>query len=520
MAFFIYMSGFFSSLAKKLTPILVEQTDAKPADEVKDIWETISQAMLAKDNNTIYDVRNSLVELKHQLVNSFGKESEGEILAFMEEQQVFSNLVTFSIDDIPNGLSDEIITFFYEFTKPPLLDYLTTPNVCNALNKLLENTQPHNKKVWNELLQQLFNYLISKQESIELYVKDNKSALLLHYGKYSVQMIKTSPIRLLQLFSYCNSIPLMNSFYSTDETMIKMIIKVIVECCKSYTTDDVETSKLQLIDNCINIMTPEIANVFNKFFEESVLKPFLEDVEQEVALKNSIYLLINFSSTTVVKPVFNFLSTRLPKMIIDDQTSYLAFRCSTLLLTHVKPVLPAKYSGRLSSDFTNLLNANWFVNTDTTEILDVVRANVAKEELETHEIEWQIEEFLTNVKTVLTDLLDKDDKTFCALIEFITELASSSDVCVSFYTLSSECQDGFYPAIKELCLTVARRVGNRPATVEQLKAAYERIKANNFEDDSEGLLFRKIVLIIEFIKELNAIINVKNSFRVSSRNDN
>ncbi|EAY01392.1 hypothetical protein TVAG_325060 [Trichomonas vaginalis G3] len=397
------------------------------------------------------------------------------------------------------------------------MNYLISPNFYSAINLLLQNAQPHNMKYWNDLILNLFAYIIANQEVMELFVKPNYSPLLEQYAKLVVSNIDDQPEQYLQLFSYCNSIQLFNQFYSTNQALLKLIIDFISECITTYTTDSTKTDILFTISNSFEVMSQEIANKFSQMFDDLIVKRFVSISNPETSLSNSIYILANLQAKNVVLTIFNYISKKLPQFIVseDDQISYLSFRLSTLLLEYTNPRLHEKYSGRVSSDFTNLLRANWFVNTDTTEILEVVRMNVAKSELEEGIVNWDIEELLLSVKKILIDLLDKEEKVFCACIEFVTELAANKDNCVSFYTLSSECENGMYNSIKELCLTVARRIGNRPSTVDQLKQAYSKLSENNYEDDSEGLLFRKIVLIIEFLKELNAISNVKNSFRMS-----
>ena len=113
-----------------------------------------------------------------------------------------------------------------------------------------------------------------------------------------------------------------------------------------------------------------------------------------------------------------------------------------------------------------------------------------------------------------------------ALTEFFSTIAAISNPEASFFALCEDCQDGLVKSLSSLCTLFLGRIGQRPGTTENIKAAYDTFDGTNKADNNLKLLMKRIhgidnaneqenlflnlTIVIEFLKELQSIAQSKN----------
>ena len=519
------MSRLFSYISKNIVPIFAPPSEETPEAQIKTSWEIVSQIALENNENSLADLHHALIDLSNNISDSIDTDSEISIFNVLAEQQIPSNLVSYALSDNPEGFSDEVVFFFSQFTKEPLNQHLTSPIILHSINSLIENVVPHKTHEFNEFLRKIYNYLEKDKKAIDKYIiKENKSPLFEKLLEFIFRERGENGLLLLSLLSLARSNQALEKFLLKNNTLVTCINNFIQECTITKTVDTQMHEFIDYIDDSCAVMTDSIREKLVESFKTSIIEQLLQKSSSDVCLTHTIYLLASFHSTTIIKPIIDHIVEQLPAYIKSNNeiTQYLAFRCCTLLLELTNPVIGSEFEGRVTSNYMGLFNADWFVRTTIADILPSIRVSVSKNYLSNNTIEWNIKPLMDAIIPIYKELIDLSDKVICSMLEFLTELGANKNPNISFYVLSSECEDGLYDASRELYLTISRRIGNRPGTIDHIRKAYSLFEKENkdedsnqeqYEDDDE--LFRHVIYVLEFFKELNTIEQVKNSFRMN-----
>ena len=520
------MSRLFSYISKNIVPIFAPPTEETPEAQIKKSWEIVSQIALENDENSLTDLHHALIDLSNNISDSINTESEISIFNVLAEQQIPSNLVSYGLSDNPEGFSDEVVFFFSQFTKEPLDQHLVSPIILHSINSLIENVVPHKTHEFNEFLKKIFNYLEKDTKAIDKYIiKEDKAPLFEKLIEFVFHERGENGLILLSLLSLARYNEKLEKFLVKNNLLTTNIINFIQECTITKTIDTQMHEFIDYIDDSCAVMTNAIRDKVISSFKTSIIEQLLEKSSNDVCLSHTIYLLASFHSDTLIQPIISYIVNQLPSFIKsnDENTQYLAFRCCTLLLEVTNPVIGDEYEGRVTSNYMGLFNADWFVRTTIADILPSVRVSVSKSFLSNNTIEWNIKPLMDAIIPIYKELIDLSDKVICAMLEFLTELGANKNPNISFYVLSSQCEEGLYDASRELYLTISRRIGNRPGTIDHIRKAYSLFEKENNDDDNSNQeqyedddeLFRHVIYVLEFFKELNTIEQVKNSFRMN-----
>ena len=520
------MSRFLSYISRNIVQILAPPTEATVEEQIKKSWEIVSQIALENDENSLTDLHHALIDLSNNIKDSIDTDSEITIFNVLAEQQIPSNLVSYAISDNPIGFSDEVIFFFTQFTKEPLVQHLVSPIIFNSLNLLIENVVPHKIHEFNEFLKQVFYYLETDLKAIDRYIiKLDHSPLFEKLIFFIFQEKGENGLTLLSLLALARKHQGLENLLTKNEILFNSINSFVQESIITKTLDVQMHEFIDYIDESCEVMTDSIKSKFTESFKTAIVEKFLETASDNICLSHSIFLLASFNSVIILKPIIDHLIKSLPKCIKsnDENTQYLAFMCCTLMLEHTNPVISNKYQGRVTSNYMGLFNADWFVRTTVADILPHVRVSISKSFLSNHSIDWDITELMEAIIPIYKELIDLSDKVICSMLEFLSELGANKNPNISYYILSNECEGGLYDASRELYLTISRRIGRRPGTIDHIRKAYSLFEKENNNDGNENQeqyededeLFRHVIYVLEFFKELNSIEQVKNSFRMN-----
>ena len=518
------MSKFFSLLSKTIAPIFAPSSEQAPDDRIKESWEIVSQCALESDEWSLADVHNALIDLANDLKDSIGTDSEIDIFAFFAEQKIPTNLVSYGLSDNPAGFSDEVISFFMEFTKKPLISHLFDPYIVKSINSAIENLVPYKKERFNEFLHSLLNCISANISYIDSFiVNEGKSPLFEKIIDNSIH--ERDGQLLLSVIKMSRENVKLEQLLSKSSNIYKPITSFIQECVVTKTTEAGKHDLLNFINLSFVAMTENSFKCFFESFNDMIFKPLIENAESDVSLVNCIFLLASFQSESIIKPIVQYLEKKLVDFVTsaDENVQYLAFRTCTLLLEHANPVISNKYNGRLTSNYMGLFSPDWYVRTTVSDIIPSVRVAVSKSFLSDNKIIWNIDSLMEKIVPIFKELIDLSDKVACSLLEFLSELGANKDPHVSYYVLSNECSGGIYDASSELALTITRRLGSRPGNIENIKLAYAKYESEETDGnealDGEDAVFNRVVYTLEFFKELNTIVQVKNSFRMNETDE-
>jgi hypothetical protein len=148
-----------------------------------------------------------------------------------------------------------------------------------------------------------------------------------------------------------------------------------------------------------------------------------------------------------------------------------------------------------------LLPGEWFVFPDLNAQLEQARAQVAMamagERTVRAELPFDLFSVLPKVQELFAHFFQNSLKLNLALTQFFATLLS-----IANGAFREDSETGLYQMLEAVCTTAKRRVGAKDGTIENIKRAYRELGGTRSEHDE---LFVPIVILLEFLKELNSI---------------
>jgi hypothetical protein len=409
---------------------------------------------------------------------------------------------------------NEVIDFFVAFCAPPLSSLLPQPFVIEPLSQLIENPQRADQAQFFGLIERLLKHVVTDSDRIQLFFLSERSSPLIHQF---AQLIVTRYAELgdvfLHLIVASKTIPGLLESVTTYSPLVSTLIAL---CHEAFGKKQIDLKLLGFMRylNLAVAGAPEFGALFAASFRELVTEPLIIKPEPRRSLENSIYFLSTFSADALVRPVFEYVLSVLNFAGSEPDTLVLKIRLLNLMFETFNVRLPiAPPSVKISLDFIGLINSEWFVRSDINQQLQNARSLVSMSlsGIPRNPLEFDLGPFLPELLRILADFLDNSIRVNLALTEFFATIAASWGNEATFFALSDENENGLYQALVKLCVVVERRVGKRPGTIQAVERAYQ-VAGGEAEDPELGL-FKRLVMLLEFLKELHAIAQSKNLLR-------
>jgi hypothetical protein len=258
---------------------------------------------------------------------------------------------------------------------------------------------------------------------------------------------------------------------------------------------------------------------FDEAFNQDVVLPFVIDMDTKPALENAMWLLVAFGGGGWLQSLCAHLEESFPTWVTSgsDDSAVLAFRCSSLMLAVSRPFITEKAPSPLTitPDCRELLPAAWFSLEERTA--GPVRAATNQAICASCPARggymWALDGLLEACGRLMDTFLQNSLRVNLALTEFYTNAAALAFPGARFVFLSKECASGLRTKVAIVCETCSRRFGSKPTSASEVQKAYQDLVGKSAgAADAETLMFRNIVILIEFLKDLDAIVLAINLF--------
>ena len=515
------MADFFSKFVEKR-----KDTPPKSIQErITIIWTSLLGCTLKNTQQNLNLFHEKMILLIQAINEGMSNGDMTFVMQALAENQIPSNLVNLGFADVPHGLVNEVTLFFTEISKGKSALLLTQQFVIKPLNTFLESAQPSDATRFNQLIETLISHITNVPDDIQLFITSETSAPLIHqFTQMIVSKYQVMGDALVQIMCSARTIHNLLEFLTTFSPLIATCIEFIRDCVDSKSTDAARQRFLMSIDTSIGIAPDEYKKAFMKYFNDSVLRNFIyEEKDPQAALQNAIYILASFSTPDIIRTIIVYLKEHLPAFIVSEnqRIQFLALRAASLMLEHAIPVFPqAPEDFKVSLDFMGLLNAEWFVKSDINKQLSEASARVSlalsrSQIVLENSVDFEAIDILKSCFEVLKNFATNSLDVNLALTDLLTGFASVWGSNSTFFTLSSECKEGLFAALQDLCTHYTGRLGSKPGISQLINQAYDKLAAGEEGENENEKYFISLAIVLEFIKELHSTAQSKNMLNQS-----
>ena len=540
------------------------------------LWNSICSCTLNNSRDSLIEIRKLISLFIREMCDMINCGLTNQVKETLEMHQIPKKIVLFGIANVPNNLIHEVFLFFISFTKLPLVNLLSEPYVIEPLNSLLENPHPEFQKAQSDndentlynLVIALMNYittssLVSKR--VRYFLKKNEkfesSPLIHQFSQYIVTNYAELNDIILKLIVGTNDSPDLLNFILTYTPLLSTLIDICKDFVENKICTDEAIEFIHYVNIAVDNAAEDFAIAFSALFDEVIIKPLVVNSNVEQSLLSSLYILSCFSSNSLVGFIYEFIFNSFDSFINSNSEpiQFLTIRVVNLLLeviysnhlensnfsTELNLIFNDKWdipkSVKVSLDFMNLIDAEWFVKPDINLELyqskmlvsflkpfPKVEQSQNKSHTDSISLDFKKTPILESFIKLFSNFLNNSLRVNFALMEFFSFLSAVPSNYATYFTLSDDCSDGLFKTLETLAILLQRRIGKKPNTIQNLEDAY--IKANflspedltNLPTYNSGLdgndilfanndiIFIYAVIFIEFLKQLHAIAQSKN----------
>jgi hypothetical protein len=512
------MSGFrslFSKIGQAIIP--QSQVSTSPSEQLDSLWQGICNCTLANTASSLSEIQSYLKDIMEIIIKSLKTGTIAPVSAVLSQHQIPRQLLLFAIADVPHGLINEVIKFFSFFTNPPCSSLLPEPYIIAPLNSLIENSQSADPALFFGFIESLLRLIPHNPDGIQLFLVSETSSPLIHqFSQLIVTRSSDLGDVLLQLLISSKSIPGLLQFILTYSPLVSTLVDLTRDSIVRKNSHPKVIAFTEYLNMSITHGPSEFSAAFSTAFNDSVVNPLVVESNRAQSLMNSIYILSAHTALPVVRPIVDFVLKNIQTDLTseDSQLVFLAVRLVTLLFEKFEGKLPqAPSSVHISLDFMGLIRSEWFVRSEINQPLQHARALVSMSSsgIPTEGLDFDLAPILPILLDKFATFLSNPLRLNLALTEFFAIVATKWSNEATFFSFSGECENGLCKTLAAVCLTVERRIGQRPGTTQQIELAYGVLSAKG--EDSESELFIHLVVLLEFLKELHAIAQTKNLLR-------
>lgn len=508
------MTGYLSFLANKLVKVIAPNSVDTIEEQITKTWQEVCECSLKDTPESRSELHSKCMELIDQLRFACEENQIEKLNSIFENHRILEKLVMFGVANVPKGFIDEIVPIFIEFTMSPLCVFMNRQVIYQPLNSLFEKKDLVDPVLFEELVKAVFEYLFKRPDEISNFVVSETSSPLIDE---LAAMIPTMYTRLgewvLQLIATSLGSEKLLTFLTSHSKLVSYCISYLRSCVDGRTQDPRKQKFLVYLDFSLNLAPPQFVASFCSMLQEEVISPMVLEAPTESALRNAIYILTIFSSLNVTDSVIRFIVESAPSNLSseDETVVYLAIRSLTLALDHSKPSFPGVPQGvKTVQDVISMVPAEWFDKMEAHAYLENERSHVAamlsSERTVRTGPEISIPPLMPDLLRIFDRFMENDVKVNLAITEFFEYMSVQCLPEVDTLLFGEDYPDGFFKVLGNVCTTAKMRVGMKEGTQENIAKAHQ-----DLENGTEGgdPLFVAIVLLIEFLKELNCAIQSK-----------
>jgi hypothetical protein len=473
-------------------------------DEITHIWQIICNCTLDNSRQSQSDLEAACADLISEMKTAVSDGLIPRLWEILVSHQIPSMLVSFANADIPTGFVSETITFFIACLTPPLSALLKEEFVYGPLNSLIQS-RPR-VAVYENLLGAVCKYLQSHPDDIRFFILGDSTSPLIDQivGQIPKGKVSTA-LFVLQLITCARELSVLDRILCQNSEFLKIGVQFLRDYIVSRRGGECHEKCALYVNFWMDAGSPELVRLFSEEFERIVTVPFVVKANADDGLRASLYILCLLNSVPLVSPVIRFLESALPGFLDSDSqgTHLLAIQCLTLLLDHVTPTVgSASDLFSSSSSLMRLLPGDWFVFSDLNAQIEQARAQVgaamSAEKTVRRAIAFDLSPVLLKAKALFGRFFENSLSINLALTDFFAVLLT-----VVRGAFAEDGELGLYQMLEIVCTTAKLRIGSKDGTIDNIKKAYHMVAAE--PSVGPGSLFVHLVVLLEFLKELNSI---------------
>ena len=509
------MSGYLSFIANKIAKVIAPNSVDTIEEQITKTWQEVCECSLKDTPESRSDLHSKCMDLIEQLKFACEENQIEKLNSIFENHRILEKLVMFGVANVPRGFIDEIVPIFIEFTMAPLCVFMSCEAVYKPLNSLFEKKDLVDPVLYEELVKAAFDYLSKHPDEIfNFVVSERSSPLIDELAALIPKMYTRLGEWVLQLLASSLGSEQLMTFLTSQSKLVSCCISYLKSCVDCRTQDPRKQKFLVYLDFSLNLAPPRFVAAFCSALREEVISPMILTAPTETGLRNSIYILTIFSSLNVTDSVISYImDTAQSNLSSEDETIvYLAIRSLTLAMDHAKPVfLGVPKDLKLVQDVVSMVPSEWFNKMEVHTYLENERSHVAavlsSERTVKTGPEISMTKFLPDLLRIFNRFMDNDVKVNLAVTEFFEYISVICQPEVDALMFGDNYPDGFLKVLENVCTTAKLRVGVKEGTQENITKAYQSL-TNTVEGGDP--LFVSVVLLVEFLKELNSAIQSKN----------
>jgi hypothetical protein len=495
------MWSFISKAGSKLGQFLVPTLSDTFEDSVTQTWQFICNCSVTNSDQSRSQLHSACAELLSLMKSACEDDLHDRLVAILQSHKIPSMMVSFASANVPTGFVNETITFFGTCLSPPLNFLIHEPTFLEPLNNLIELKRIADEGPYYELINTVFEFLLNNPgpEYIRLFMVGDRSPAISEFGDLVPKRCSSMGPFALQLIASSYDLPSLSLVWGP---LISSCVSFLKNCIQGRAVDRGKHMFLIYLNFCMDAGRPDFATAFSESFAVEVVARLVVEASPDEALRNSIYILSLLSSVRLVEPIIRHLEVCIVKWLDSDELVFLAVRCLALIIEHTSPMIARiPEAPKRSPDVMSLLPAEWFVRSDLTSQLENARAlvsmSLSAERTIKSRLVFDFGPILQKAQALLEKFFENELRLNLALSQFFVSLISIAD-----QVLRDESETGLCQTLQNVCLIAKRRVGMKEGTVENITKAYLEIAQPGHAENS---LFVVIVVLLEFLKELNSV---------------
>jgi hypothetical protein len=386
---------------------------------------------------------------------------------------------------------------------------LPQPYLIGPLNSLLESVHNADSRSFIAFVEAFLRHVMLHPDSLQLFFLSETSCPLL---QPFAQLIVTRYWELgdvcLQLILLTATRPPLLAFVLNSSPIVPTIVALCAEAVEKKSME-VKFHEFLAYFNAAVARAPAFGAAFAAAFRTSVINRFVLKAPTQKVIASAVYIVASNSAPCLLAPLLEWAAEALPGLLQSDADDIAvpATRFLTLLFECVDTRLPpAGRAAPICLDFMGLITSEWFVRSEINDHLQRARllATMSLSSGPRCALTVDAAPFLPILLRRLVAFFSNSMPLNLALTEFFAAFAAARGGDATFFALCADNDAGLHRALADLCAHAERRIGKGADTVQAIERAYVTRPA-----DAIG----RLVVLLEFLKELHAIAQSKNLLR-------
>jgi hypothetical protein len=453
-------------------------------------------------------LQSILSETKNAIESGY----KGSVVCTFSKLKMIQTLVAFAISDNPPQFSSVLFPFLEQYMTTQF-GPLITKSWIRSVAQLLQYAPRPKRSCLAKFIHQMILFVSAEPSWIPHLLTSPQSSPFFRVSFQMIPLLYQSLAGLfLQMALRAVVDPDFETYIIDHSSYIASVINFIIECLVDHTTERAKHRFMHDLGLSISGGPGRIRLAFDEAFNQDIIVPFVIDMDTKNAIENAIWLMVAFGCAIWLQPLCAHLEGSLPGWVTSgsDDDAVLALQCCSLMVGVAQPFLTEKAPSpvTITADCREI-PAAWFSLEERTAGLVKFAMNraICASCPARGGYFWMLDGLLEACGRLMDTFLQNSLTVNLALTEFYTNAAVLTFPAARFVFLSKDCVSGLRTKVGTVCETCSRRFGSKPTSANEVQKAYQDLARKTTETpDAETLMFRNIVVLIEFLKDLDAIV--------------